>query len=146
MMVSQSPLTQAELQPDFEILMLNPLPLSGVASHCCTSRLRLQAHPAHSSCITRGRGLVGGFAAVQSRDKVCAGKQPDGSYSAVGWGQGRFPQILPRGCASYLRETVNRISGTQGDREEKLGTKQTRSQSLGAKAGTHSKAGRWQKR
>lgn len=72
-MVSQSPLTQSEPQLDFETLMPNPLALSGVPAHGWPSRPRLQAHPGSLQLHT-GRRLVGGFAVVQSRDKLCAGK------------------------------------------------------------------------
>lgn len=132
-MVSQSPLTQPEPQPDFETLMPNPLALSGVlptaAPHAPGSRLTLLTPAA----LHRGRRLVGGFAEVNQGTKYVLEDSLTGRpVQWAGASQG-FPKFFQE--VVLLFSGKRPFLGTQGDREEKLCSTQTSSQSLGLRQG-----------
>lgn len=67
------------------------------------------------------QGSGAGYAAAQSGEKACAGKQPGGDHP-VGrsGGPGKFPPLLLGCYTSYLRGAINCFSGTQGYKEQRL--------------------------
>ena len=102
--------------------------------------------PGLSSCITWDRGPVAGCAAGQSREEVCAGKQPGGvgpGAREVSSESSEMLYFLPLGSnQSFLRDP--RIQRTETVPRTKALT-ELGGQGRGSHR-TQSKTGRWQKR